>query len=130
MSWFVLFAAKAMMPTSETLPGVSEMGIRTFVKTFLSETNWLTWLGVMGASILFMISPLITIGLPLPACLLTQKALDRHATKAATHRIYLFRQMIFLVKMVAGFCWGAHPTIRARFAMSPYTGDPGTWRFQ
>jgi hypothetical protein len=44
------------------------------------------------------------------------------------HRIYLVRQTVFLLKMVAGLCWGAHPDVRARLALRAYPADPGTWR--
>ena len=128
MFWLIKFAASAMMPRHESLPGVAETGLDPYVRQFMSETNWLTWIGVFASSVLFMLSPILTLGLPVPALLLTRRALDRHASRLASHRIYLLRQSMFIVKMVAGFCWGANPDVRARFNMAPYTGDPGTWK--
>lgn len=126
--WIISFAASAMFPRHSELPGVADTGLSTYVQAFMAETNWMTWLGVMASSVLFMLTPLITIGLPVPACFLTPKALDRHASKLARHPIYLLRQSMFIIKMVAGFCWGAHPNTRAHFNMKPYPEDPGTWR--
>lgn len=117
-----------MFPAYSNVPGVAETGIDSYLRQFMAETNWATWIGVVASSAVFMLAPLLTLGLPVPACLLTSRALDRHADRLSSHRFYLIRQSMFIVKMVAGFCWGAHPAIRAHFNMAPYTGDPGTWR--
>ena len=117
-----------MFPKHESLPGVTETGIDDYLRQFMGETNWMTWIGVWASSIVFMLTPILTMGLPVPAFMLTQRALDRHASRLAYHRIYVLRQSMFIVKMVAGFCWGAHPAVRKHFNMEPYSGDPGTWR--
>lgn len=128
MFWLIKFAASAMLPTHPSLIGVEETDLDSYVRQFMSETNWITWIGVVASSVVFMLTPLLTLGLPVPAFLLTRRALDRHANRLSSHRIYLLRQSTFIVKMVAGFCWGAHPQIRAHFNMVPYPADPGTWR--
>lgn len=126
--WIISFAAAAMFPRHSELPGVADTGINTYIQEFMSETNWMTWLGVVASSLLFMCTPLFTVGRPVPAWFLSQRTLDRHAAKLASHPFYLLRQSMFIIKMVAGFCWGAHPNIRAHFHMDPYPSDPGTWR--
>jgi hypothetical protein len=68
------------------------------------------------------------VGLPVPAFLLSKKKLDRHARKLAVSRFYLVRQLIFLVKMMAGFCWGADPQVRRAFNLAALPPDPGTLR--
>ena len=128
MFWLIKFAVAAMMPRHENLLGVRDTGLDGYVRQFMSETNAITRLGVWASSIVFMLTPLITVGLPVPALFLTRKALDRHASRLASHPFYLLRQSMFIVKMVAGFCWGSNPEVRAHFNMLPYTGDPGTWK--
>lgn len=128
MAWLVRFALDAMMPTTDALPGCAELGLDAFVTRFLSEASWLMWLGAVGASLAFMLLPIATIYVPLPAVLLPRSALDRHAQRMASHPLYLLRQAAFMVRMVAGLHWGAQPAARAKLGMEPYGPDPGTWR--
>jgi hypothetical protein len=128
MFWGVKFAVRAMMPRYGATPGVAELGLSSYLREFLSETTWLTWFGLMLASFVFMISPLITVGWPVPAAFLPAAVLDKHAHRLATSRVYLVRQSTFIIKMVAGFCWGSHAKTRAQFHLEPYPGDPATWR--
>jgi hypothetical protein len=65
---------------------------------------------------------------PVPAFLLPAGMRDRHARKIAGTSFYLVRQSIFLLKLAAGLCWGAHPEVRKRFALPPLPDDPGTWK--
>ncbi len=86
------------------------------------------WIGVLAGGVVFAISPLFTIGVPLPAFLLPERMLERHAQKVTVFPIYLLRQSIFLVKLAAGLCWGADPAVRRQLALPPYPEDPGTWQ--
>jgi hypothetical protein len=74
------------------------------------------------------VTPLITVGLPLPAFALPKKLLDRHTERILSYPIYLVRQGVFLIRLSAGLCWGADADVRARFALAPYAPDPGTFR--
>ena len=66
MFWLIKFAAAAMMPRHENLLGVRDTGLDGYVRQFMSETNAITRLGVWASSIVFMLTPLITVGLPVP----------------------------------------------------------------
>jgi hypothetical protein len=118
----------ALMPPVDGLPGLADTGIDAFLRQYKRECTALLWAGLILGSVVFTITPLITIGAPLPAFLLPRRALDRHANKIASHRIYVLRQTVFLVKMVAGLCWGSHASVRELLALPPYPPDPGTWR--
>jgi len=118
----------AMMPGSDTLPSVADLGLVAFVDKFWVEAPWMFWLGSVGSCFAFMISPLFTVYLPVPAVFLSANLLDRHASAMANHRIYILRQTGMMVKMLAGLHWAAAPEVRARFGLVPYPPDPDTWR--
>ena len=44
------------------------------------------------------------------------------------HPIYLVRQSAFVLKLNAGFCWGADPDVRRAIGLAPYRPDPEGWR--
>ena len=116
------------MPASDDFPGLADLGIDAFLRQYKRECPFILWLGLVVGSVVFAITPLITIGVPLPSFLLPKRALDRHANAIASHPVYVLRQAVFLVKMVAGLCWGSHPSVRKILALPPYPPDPGTWR--
>ena len=128
MIWLIRSAMCALMPPSADLPGVADTGIDAFLAQYRRESSLLLWSGLVLGSVVFALTPLLTVAIPLPAFLLPRSALERHARKISTHRFYLLRQTVFLVKMVAGLCWGAHPDVRKILNLPPYPADPGTWR--
>src|SRR5262249_550140 len=117
-------------PRTHDLPGVEDTGIAAFLEQYRKESTALLWAGLVLGALVFTLTPLMTVWIPLPSFLLPRKVLDRHAYRVATHRLYLVRQPIVLLKMVAGLCWGSHPKIRERWHLPAYAADPGTWRTQ
>jgi hypothetical protein len=75
-----------------------------------------------------MITPLVTVFVPLPAYFLPRKLLARHAERIVAHRVYMLRQAVFLVRLSAGMCWGADDRVRASYALAPLPRDAGTFR--
>ena len=128
MKLWIQHAMEALYPPTDELPGIEEMDVPAFLDRYREDSTFLMWLGLAAGSAVFVLTPILTVYLPLPSFLLSRELLDRHAHRIAYSRIYLLRQAIFLVKLAAGLHWGAHPEIRARFAMAPYPDDPGTWR--
>ena len=63
---------------------------------------------------------------PLPASALSPELLARYLERWAGARSYLLREGFFLVKTVALLGWGAHPAVRARYAMPAVAASPGT----
>lgn len=124
----VRHACVALYPATGALPGIADTDLDEFLLRFRRETTRLMWLGALLGAVVFAATPLVTVGIPLPSFLLSARQLDRHANKIATHPIYLLRQAVMLVKLVAGLCWGAHPRVRAAFGLAPYEPDPGRWR--
>ena len=124
----VRFALGAMMPRTEALPGVADLELDPFVDRFWVDASWLFWIGAVGSCFAFMMSPLLTIYVPLPAALLSQSQLDRHAMEMASHNLYVIRQAGMMVKMLAGLHWAATARVRREFGLLPYPPDPETWR--
>jgi hypothetical protein len=126
--WLIKFAMCTMMPRTATLPGIADTDVDGFVRKLKKESATIYWLGLVLGGIVFAITPLITIGVPLPAFWLPRRLLDRHSERLVSHPIYMLRQAAALVRLSAGMCWGADSAVRARFNLPPYGADPGTFR--
>lgn len=128
MRWLVRSAIVQLYPRTEDLPGAEDCDLDAFLDQYRRETTLLLWTGVVLGAVVYHLAPLFTVGIPLPAFLLSEDAADRHADRIASTRVYLIRQTVFLVKLVAGLAWGRHPSVRAKFALPPLEPDPGTFR--
>ena len=130
--WFRLVAwcLCATFPSTDELVGLDRMEVVPFLRQMDRDTPLIMRLALLGSILVFLLSPLLTVGLPLPAPLLGKATLQRHVERLAGHRIYLLRQTMMMVKTVAGLLWGADPQVRRALGMDPYRVDPGTWRAQ
>lgn len=128
MRFLVRSAICALYPRTEDLPGAADCDIDAFLKRFQEETTSLVWLGVVIGALVFHLTPILTVFVPLPARLLPKRLLDRHAHAIGSSRSYLVRQAIFVLKLPAGLSWGAHPRVRERFALAPLEPDSDQWR--
>lgn len=128
MSWFTRFAIEAIYPSTEALPGVSETDLRSFLRDFRANAPPLMRIGLGAATVMFMLTPILTVYLPVPAFLLRGRLLERHTSKLLSHRSYLLRQIVYLLKMVGGLCWGEHPETRKRLGRPALPPDPRTWQ--
>lgn len=128
--WTALVSSslRATFVSTDKLPGLDRIDPAPAVATLLAQAPWVMWLGAVGSALAWQLLPLLTIGWPLPASLLPAKARDRHTQAMATHRIYLVRMSMTMIKTVGGLVWGAHPQVRAALTMPVYPPDPGTWR--
>ena len=132
MEALVCFALVAFFPRLDDLPGLAELGVEAKVAKLHRESPFVFWLGLVAAAIFFQLSPIATIGKPLPAALLAPHELDTHAFRIATTRVYAVRQIIVLLKLIGGVFWGEAPEIRAFISLPPYgpipgRGAPGRW---
>ena len=124
----VRHAMCAMMPRSDALPGVIDADVDGYLRKLRHEATPIFRLGLWIGALVFALTPLWTVGIPLPSILLSRFQLDRHASRIVDSNNYLLRQAVFLVRLNAGLCWGADAAVRARFALAPYPPDPGTFR--
>jgi hypothetical protein len=128
MLWLIKFAMRTFMPRTKTLEGIEDTDVDGFLRRLRAESDSRFWLGLVLGAIVFAITPLLTVGLPLPAFVLPKELLDQHAERILAHPSYMLRQAVFLVRLSAGMCWGMDPVVRARFALGGYDADPGTFR--
>ncbi len=124
----VAWVLGAIFVSTDTLPGLDELDTAPRVAKMLREAPGSFTFVVYVSTLLFMVSPLITIGLPVPAFVLGRRQLDTHAYRLARHRIYLVRQSMLMLKTVGGLIWGGHPDVRAALDVPAYEADPGTFR--
>lgn len=127
-SFLVVTALRPCFPSTSKLPGLDAGTLAPAVRELLRQSNWTLWAGTVGSALAFHLLPLLTIGWPLPALLLPAAARDRHAHAMATHRIYLIRMAMTMLKTVGGLVWGADPRVRALLHMPAYPADPVTYR--
>jgi hypothetical protein len=128
MYWLIGFAMRAMMPRTEALPGIADTELDAFLRQLHRESEPMYWTGLVVGAVVFALTPLFTVGVPLPAFLLPAGLLERHADRLVGSRNYTLRQAAFLVRLSAGMCWGRDPAVRAKFALAPYPVDPGPFR--
>jgi hypothetical protein len=118
-----------IFPSSDALPGLDRPEVTTpALAQIRRDAPLLFWLGFVGSGLLFVVSPLITIGWPLPAPLLPRDACDRHAAAMAGHALYPMRLAMLMLKTVGGAIWGGDAEVRLRLGMPAYPTDPGTFQ--
>lgn len=118
----------ALMPATDTMPGMRDADVDAFLVRFRKESAPLLWTGVVAGSVLFVLTPLLTVGLPVPSFFLSARLLDAHAAKITSHPVYLIRQGVFVARLAAGLCWGGNPNVRQKLGLAAYADDPGTFR--
>ncbi len=128
MRFFVRSAMRALYPRSERLPGIEDTELDAFLDRVAREADALMKLGLALGTLVFTITPILTVGWPLPSFLLPLAVRQRHADRIVSTRLYLLRQAVFVLKMMAGLCWGQHASVRRAMALEPYPDDPATWR--
>ena len=128
MSWFTRFAIQASFPQTDALPGVADTNLRGFLRDLHASAPFTMRLGLWLATTLYMLTPLFTVFLPVPAFLLRGRLLERHTARLCQSRSYIVRQLVYLLKMVGGLCWGEHAEVRKRFGRPALPEDPRTWQ--
>jgi hypothetical protein len=128
LNQLVRFTMVSMFPQEGDLPGLADLDVDEKIVTLRRESTHLLWLGLVLASLLFLLSPILTVRRLCLASSLRDEELDRHAFKLATHRSYAVRQLLNLVKLIGGIFWGQSPEVRAYLELPAYGQDPGTRR--
>ena len=128
MILLICHACKAVMPSGCGVPGVGDGELRAFMVEYLEGMNGVSKVGLVLGALLFVLCPVITIGVPLPSFLLPRPWLNRYANRVVSHPVYLIRQGVTVLKMVSGLCWGKDPEVRRALNLDPYPDDPRSWR--
>ena len=130
MKWLIKSAMRALYPTTEHGPGVDRTDLDAFLDQYSREAPTGLYLGLVVGSLVFHATTPFTVRSLRPAFLLKPDALDAHASQVASHKNYVVRQSVMLLKLTAGMCWGADDAVRQGMNLGPYPQDPGTWRTQ
>lgn len=128
LTWLLRVAMRDLMPPTGSLPGIENAGLDTYVRQVRQEAEWSTLATLVLGAFVVVVSPILTVYLPLPSVWLPARLRERHIEKICATPFYLPRQAVFLLKMYACFCWGQDPQVRALFALKPYPPDPATFR--
>jgi len=91
--------------------------VATFMDGYLRDAPVLAAFGLRAAIWAILWLPVVFVGRPLPVDALAPATRAKYLLRWSDSRIYLVREAFYLVKAIALFGWGAHPKVRARFAM-------------
>lgn len=117
-----------LLPRHAGLPGLADTDVDGFLRRTRAETTLTVWAGLVLGAVVFALSPILTVYVPLPSMLLPRGLRDRHADRITSTSLYLLRQAVFLLKMYACMCWGQDEAVRRQLHVAPYPADPGTFR--
>jgi hypothetical protein len=129
MGWLTLKALDAVIPGNEKVPGIAASTRGPIVVAELRRDAPFEMRMVLNLAVLiWLVSPLFTVFVPLPAVWLPARLRHAHTDRLTSTSFYLVRQISLVLKQVAGMAWGQDPEVRAAYGMKPYPEDPGTWR--
>ena len=117
-----------VFPSTPQLPGLDAIDSKPFIRQLHSEAPFTIRATLLASVLLFNLTPLLTLGIPLPAFLLSKARVDEHAQRLSGSPVYLLRQIMLMLKTIGGLCWGAAPTVREKLTMAAYAEDSGGWR--
>ncbi len=91
--------------------------VATFMDGYLRDAPALAAFGLRAAITAIFWLPIAFVGRPLPVDALSPSTRARYLLRWSDSHVYLVREAFYLVKAIALFGWGAHPVVRARFAI-------------
>ena len=129
MVTLISYSIRALLPSSDRLPGLDVMDVPTLLRQYRRETTPLMWLGACISAVVFVfLGPMFTLWLPVPMFLLPAKLRAEHIRRSPSHGFYYYRQSVFVLKLVSGMLWGLDPRVREALDLPVYGPDPGTFR--
>ena len=117
-----------IFPSTPALPGLDVLDTKPFIRQLHSEAPFTIRATLWVSVLLFTLTPVLTLGIPLPAFLLSRARVDEHAQRLSMSQVYLLRQIMMMLKTIGGLCWGAMPEVRQKLTMPVYPEDSGRWR--
>jgi hypothetical protein len=123
-----VFAMNELMPAHDDMPGIFDTKAEDFLKEFKANAHPIMRLGFFLSVWVYALSPVFTIGIPLPAFLLSEQKRLAHLDKYANSRNFVFSQLWMLQKMITAMCWGMDDKVRAYYGYEPYPEEPGNFK--
>ena len=117
-----------VFPSTPQLPGLDVIDCKPFLRQLNREAPFIIRATLIASVLLFNVTPVLTLGIPLPAFALSRARVDVHEQRLSESSIYLLRQIVLMLKTMGGLCWGAAPEVRQKLAMPIYAADSGGWR--
>lgn len=128
MRWLTRRVLLEIFPPNGALPGLESVDLDGFLVDFHGDAPLLMRIALSLSVVVFVLSTPLTLYLPWPSLWLPQGLRERHMSRLAQHPIYVVRQTMTMLKMIAGMAWGQDPAIRAHLELKTYEPDPATWR--
>jgi hypothetical protein len=97
--------------------------VATFLDAYLRRVPFQAALGLRVAIWAITWLPVLFVGIPLPADLLSHATRMRYVQRWASARVYFVREAFYLVKAISLMGWGAHPDVRARLGVGPLAAE-------
>ena len=117
-----------VFPSTKALSGLDTIDTKPFLRQLNREAPFTIRATLAVSVLLFNLTPLLTLGIPLPAFLLSPARVDLHAQRLSVSSLYLLRQIMLMLKTMGGLCWGAAPEVRQQLTLAAYPADTGHWR--
>ncbi len=102
--------------------------VAAFFSRYLQRVPFLAAFGLRFMVWALMWFPIVFVGRPVAASSLSPEVRSRYLARWTESPVYYVREGFFLVKTVALLGWGAHPDVRARYAMPPVAVTPSVRR--
>ncbi len=128
MKTITIFALNEVMPPHDDMPGIVDTAVDDFLTEFKAHAHFIMRLGLFAAVWVYVLSPVFTLGIPLPVFWLSEKKRMEHLKRYSNSKNFVFAQLWMLLKMIAGLCWGKDDKVRAYFGYAPYLPELGEFR--
>lgn len=128
MRKITIFAMNEAMPRHGDMPGVMDTEVDAFLSEFNQHAHPIMRLGFFLAVWIYVLSPVFTLGIPLPAFWLSAEKREAHLKKYSNSHSFVFSQLWMLQKMITGMCWGADAKVRQYFGYAPYEAELGEFK--
>jgi hypothetical protein len=93
--------------------------VAAFLDAYLRQVPFQAALGLRVVTWAITWLPIVFIGVPLPASMLSKAARARYIERWAHARVYFLREGFYLLKAIALMGWGAQPSVRERLGVGP-----------
>ena len=95
------------------------LAVAAFLDRYLRRVPFQAALGLRIVAWAVTWLPVLFVGVPLPAHLLSKRARLRYVERWSRSKLYFLREGFYLLKAIALMGWGAQPEVRARLGMGP-----------
>ena len=124
----IIFAMNEAMPSHGDMPGVNDTAVNDFLDDFKKNAHPIMRLGFFLAVWIYVLSPVFTLGIPVPAMWLSEKKRLDHLNKYSSSKNFVFSQLWMLQKMITGMAWGMDDKVRRYFGYDPYPEELGLFK--